>query len=218
MIIEYLGHSSFLITTEGGVTILTDPYDTSKYQGTLMYDIFQGEVDIVTASHSHPDHDGVDTIKRKKMVVRECSEFNYQGVCIKGIETAHDNSQGSARGKNIVFLIEADGMRLAHFGDLGHVLTPTQQAKIGPIDIALLPVGGYYTIGGLQAHMVAKQVKAKVVIPMHYRTEKCKFPIDRVTEFVEGHKNVMVRGGSVFEVNSQSLPENPQIVVLDYSM
>lgn len=218
MEIEYLGHSSFLITTAGGVKILTDPYDTAKYQGTLMYSMFQGEVDIVTTSHSHPDHGAADIIKNKKMVVRECNEFNYQGICIKGIETAHDDSHGSARGKNIVFVIEADDLRIGHFGDLGHILTPEQQNKIGSIDVALLPVGGYYTISALQAHMVAKQIKAKIVIPMHYSTEKCNFPIDPVSEFVEGHKNVLVRGSSVLDVTKQSLSDYPQIVVLNYSM
>ena len=219
MKIEYLGHSSFLLTTSSGVRILTDPLDGSAYPDPylLSYKPFNGDVDIITVSHSHPDHSAVDLIASKKVVVRDCAEYSYQGIVVSGVETAHDDSHGSKRGRNIVFVMQADGIRVAHLGDLGHVLTPFQQNEIGNVDVAMIPVGGYYTINALQAHMVAKQLKAHMVIPMHYKTAKCNFTIDSVDEFTHGHKNVIVEGASSVIVNPENLPSSPQIILLDYS-
>lgn len=219
MRIEFLGHSSFLITTSTGVRILTDPLDGSEYPdpSLLAYSLFKGDVDIVTVSHSHPDHNAVDRIKNKHAVVRDCSGFSYQGVLVSGVETFHDDVHGEKRGRNIVFVIESEGIRVAHLGDLGHVLTPAQHEAIGNIDVALIPVGGYYTINGLQAHVVSRQLKARIVIPMHYKTAKCNFPIDSVDEFTHGHRNVVVKGSSAINITPDALPETQQIVLLDYS-
>jgi len=219
MRIEFLGHSSFLVTTASGVRVLTDPMDGSAYpEPTLLaYKPFEGDVDVITVSHSHPDHSAVDRIINKHVVIRDCPGYTYQGVFVSGVETAHDDSHGSRRGRNIIFVIEADGLRVAHLGDLGHILTPLQQNQIGHVDVAMTPVGGYYTINALQAHMVAKQLKAHIVIPMHYKTAKCNFPIDSVDEFTYGHKNVIVKGSSSLEITPETLPPTQQIVLLDYS-
>lgn len=219
MRIEYLGHSSFLLTTADGVRVLADPLDGSAYPdpGLLSYQPFEGDVDLITVSHSHPDHSAVDRIANKQAVVRDCSGFTFQGVHVYGVETAHDDSHGSRRGRNIVFVIEADGIRVAHLGDLGHVLTTVQQNQIGKVDVAMIPVGGYYTINALQAHMVAKQLKAHIVIPMHYKTAKCNFPIDSVDEFTHGHKNVIVKGSSAIDVTTEAFASSQQILLLDYS-
>ncbi len=100
------------------------------------------------------------------------------------LSTYHDQSQGQQRGSNTVFSILADDIKIVHFGDLGHILTSDQAAEIGTADIALVPVGGYFTIDAQQAHKVVEQVDAKIVIPMHYKTPKCEFPIAGVEDFL----------------------------------
>ena len=96
---------------------------------------------------------------------------------ITEVETFHDDANGTKRGTNIVRVFEYEGLTLAHFGDLGHILTEEQAEAIGPVDVALIPVGGFYTIDPQQALEVAQQVEAKVVIPMHYRTEDFGFDV-----------------------------------------
>ncbi len=218
MRIEFLGHSSFLITTAAGTRIVTDPFDPAGYADKLRYAPFQGAADIVTVSHDHPDHGAARLVKNSPVVIRGNGKFIANEVEFLGVATFHDSRGGSERGKNTVFVISADGLRVAHFGDLGHVLNADQAAEIGAVDVALIPVGGFYTIDAGQAERVADQVSARVVIPMHFRNPKCGFPIAGVEEFIKGKTNVKRVGGSVYETTSQDLPSNREIVVLEPSL
>ena len=85
--------------------------------------------------------------------------------------TFHDGQGGAQRGKNTFFVVEAEGMRIGHAGDLGHLPTRAQVAQIGRLDLLLLPVGGYYTIDAAQALEVRKLLQPTVMVPMHYRTQ-----------------------------------------------
>jgi L-ascorbate metabolism protein UlaG (beta-lactamase superfamily) len=76
------------------------------------------------------------------------------------------------RGRNAVFIVEMDGLRIVHLGDLGHLLTKEQIEKIGPVDVLMVPIGGVYTINGSEARQVIEQLKPKMyVLPMHYGTK-----------------------------------------------
>ena len=98
------------------------------------------------------------------------------------------------------------------------MLTADQAAEIGAVDVALIPVGGYYTIDAAEAQRVAEQIEARIVIPMHYRTSKCDFPIAGVDDFLAGKPNVVRQGSSVLEVTKDSLPEEQRIVVLEHEL
>lgn len=215
MQIKFLGHASFLITTDSGTRIVTDPYDPEGYPGKLLYKPFNDKADIVTISHQHPDHKNLATVKGSPMIFQNAGKFGAESVEIRGIETFHDESRGEERGRNIVFVIKADGINIAHMGDLGHVITADQAAEIGDVDIVLVPVGGYYTIDAQQAEEVANRLAANIVIPMHYNNEKCKFPIAGVEEFTQDKPNVTRDKTSVLEVTKESLPRQQQIIVLE---
>ncbi len=218
MRIEYLAHSSFLITTKAGTRIVTDPFDPAAYPGKMAYRPFRGEADIVTISHEHSDHGKPEVVGGSPIVIKGNGKFAAKEVEFVGVATWHDKRQGSERGRNTVFVISVDGLRVAHMGDLGHVLTGDQAAEIGAVDVALVPVGGFYTIDAAEAARVADQVSAQIVIPMHYRTAKCDFPIAGVDDFLAGKPNVTRAAGSVLEVTAGSVPEEPRIVVLEHAL
>jgi L-ascorbate metabolism protein UlaG (beta-lactamase superfamily) len=134
------------------------------------------------------------------------------------VETSHDDAHGEQRGKNNVFVVSADGLRVAHMGDLGHVLNADQAAEIGTVDVALVPVGGYYTIDAAQASKVVEQVGAKIVIPMHYSSDKCLFPIAGVDGFLEGKPDVIRQGTPEVDVTKAALPTKRQIIVLETAL
>ena len=164
MDIVYLGHSSFKLKGKKA-TVITDPFDP-VYVG-LKYP--KNDADIVTVSHNHNDHNKVDLIDNVKMVINGAGEYEIMGVSIIGIETDHDASGGEERGKNIVFILEVDGLRIAHFGDLGHKLSEKLMEQMGDIDVLMIPVGGEYTIGHKQAVDIAKEFESPYVLPMHYK-------------------------------------------------
>lgn len=218
MKIQYLGHASFLLTTAEGTRIVTDPINREAYPDSVDYRPFNEPANIVTISHDHDDHRGVSVVLNTPVIIKGNGKFIANGAEFLGVATYHDESKGAERGRNTVFVIGADGLRVAHMGDLGHVLTSDQAAEIGAVDVALIPIGGVYTIDAAAAQKVADQVEAKIVIPMHYRTSKCRFPIAGVEDFLEGKPNVTRPGGSVLEVTRDSLPERQQIVVLEHAL
>jgi L-ascorbate metabolism protein UlaG (beta-lactamase superfamily) len=213
MKIRYLAHSSFLITSGSGTRIVTDPYTVNE--GTR-YKPISETADIVTISHGHGDHNNVASVKGKPQVVRDSAEV--KGIKIKAVPTFHDASGGKERGRNTVFCLDVDGVRVCHCGDLGHKFTAEQLKEIGKVDVLIIPVGGFFTIDARTAGEVMGQVGAAVTIPMHYKTEKVDYPIAGVEEFVKGKQNVTRVDGGEVELKAGQLPKDPQIMVLKPSL
>jgi L-ascorbate metabolism protein UlaG (beta-lactamase superfamily) len=169
MEITYLGHSSFKIKTKTA-TVITDPFDPSMVG--LKFSGVEGE--IVTVSHNHPDHNAVNKVSGVKKALEGPGEYEVMGVSIIGYPSFHDASQGSERGKNTIFVIESEGLRIAHLGDLGHTLSDDLVNEMGSIDILMIPVGGFYTIGPKEAVEIVGKIDPYFIIPMHYQVPGIK--------------------------------------------
>ncbi len=213
MTIKFLAHASFLITSEDGVRIITDPYESGGYNGALRYGPITDEADIVTVSHDHADHNYVAGVPGNPVVVTEYTEVS--GISFRVIGSYHDNAQGAERGPNRIFCFAVDGIRVCHLGDLGHLLSAEQASSIGDVDVLLIPVGGHFTIDAQSATQVIDQLQPSIVIPMHYKTPKVDFPIAPVDEFLAGKQNVERAGTSQVTVRADELGEGPQIIVLE---
>ena len=215
MKIKWYGHASFLITSDEGVKLITDPYESGAYGGQLAYGKIQDHADIVLTSHDHADHNDVKSLPGSPEVVKGSGSKTLKGISIKGIPTYHDPSKGSERGANTIFNIVVDSIRVCHLGDLGHVLSDQEVAEIGPVDLLMIPVGGYYTIGPKEATRVAEQIKPKVLIPMHFKTPKCGFPIAPVDDFLKGKSNVKRLKASETACSKGALPKHMEIILLE---
>jgi len=209
MKIKWLGHACFLITSDSGLKIITDPYVTG---GDLSYGQIKESADIVIVTHDHVDHNNVAAVQGNPRVVRGAA--NIKGIEFKGIPTYHDDAGGGKRGRNTILCFELDGMRLCHLGDLGHQLSDSQAAELGRVDILFIPVGGYYTIDARLATQLCDRLKPKVIVPMHYKTAKCAYPVTGVEEFLKGKKDVRRLDASEVELKPGQLPPSTQIVVL----
>ncbi len=211
MKIKYLGHAAFVINSDGGVKIITDPYGTSP---DLTYGEITGSADIVTVSHDHFDHCNVAAVKGNPEVLRRAASSTARGIKFKGITSYHDDEGGRLRGGNVIFCFEVDGVKVCHLGDLGHRLDDKQTAEIDGVDILIIPVGGYYTIDAKIATEVCNQLKPGVIIPMHYRTNKGIPNISGVDEFLRGKPKVKWLDTSQVEFKAGELPDAGQIIVL----
>jgi len=211
MRIKWLGHASFLITSDTGIKIITDPYERSD---NLSYGEIKESADIVTVSHDHFDHSNVAAVRGEPEIVREIGISRAKGIEFKGIASYHDEAGGRQRGNNIMFCFEVDGIRVCHLGDLGHQLSDKQASDLGEVDILLIPVGGYYTIDARVATQVCNQLKPKAIIPMHFKNNKCSFPITGVEEFLKSKEGVQRLNASEVEFKQVELPPTTQIIVL----
>ena len=210
MDIVYLGHSSFRIKGKTA-TVVTDPYD--ERCGKFPKDTV---ADIVTVSHDHTDHNQVDKVQGLRFKVQGPGEYEVKGVSIIGIHTWHDDKEGAERGANTVYVIEMEGLRVCHLGDLGHKLTEGQLEEIGPIDVVMMPVGGVYTIDAKTAVEVVKQLDPWVIIPMHFQTSELKLSnrLASSAEFIkETGKTAQIL--LKYVVSKDKLPTETQLVVLE---
>ena len=213
MKIKWLGHSSFMVTSDTGIRIITDPYELDFVAaGGPSYGKIKETADIVTVSHNHTDHNNVAAVRGNPEVVKGTARV--KGIEFKGIPTYHDDAGGKKRGDNTILCFEVDGIGVCHLGDLGHRLSDRQVAELGRIDILLIPVGGFYTIDARVATEVCSRLKPKVIMPMHYKTDKCGFPIAGMDEFLRGKEGVSRLDASEVEFKPGELPASTQIIVL----
>lgn len=210
MEIKWIGHSSFLLTDSKGRKLLTDPFDD-----TLGYTIFNGDCDVVTVSHQHFDHNYIDKVKDKAEILNKVGFFNLCDIPIEGIHSYHDDVHGSKRGDNIIYIIEMDGYRICHLGDLGHMLTEKDIEELGRVDVLLIPVGGNFTIDGKQAAELAVKIHPHIIIPMHYKTPNLSLPIDGAETFLKHMKNGEKLSGSILKLEGPLSSIN-EVKVLNY--
>lgn len=209
MLIKWLGHASFLLESNG-IKLLTDPFDTG-----MGYQLCKEEVNIVTVSHEHWDHNAVDKLPGNPRVIRELGNFEINSIGIQGIASFHDKEQGQQRGSNIMFKISAEDLNILHLGDLGHVLNQQQLKEIGKIDILLIPVGGCYTLDAEDASQVVEQLQPRVIIPMHFLTPDVSLrELAPVEAFTSKFSRVVKR--PYLEINKKNLGPETRIIVLDY--
>jgi len=212
MYISWLGHSCFKLQDKTGpdaVTVVTDPFDKS-----IGLKVPNLEADIVTISHDHADHNNKSAIKGTPFIVDTAGEYDIKGVGIEGVDSYHDEKGGKERGRNIIYRITIDDIKIVHLGDLGRTLDTEQLERLERTDILLIPVGGTYNLNAKQAVEVISQIEPRIVIPMHYKVEGLKLDIDGVDKFVK-ELGLTPRHEEKLKISKRDLPqEEMELVIL----
>ena len=214
MLIQHIGHAEFLMETETGFRIVTDPYDAG-----CGYPVKPVEADIALVSHHHHDHDAVENLRGEPEVIDRPGVYTpAQGVRITAVRGFHDDAQGSKRGETLLFLVETEGLRIAHLGDLGDRLTDEQVNALKDPDVLMIPVGGFYTIDGKLARETAERLNAKLVLPMHYKTKyNAEWPISGPDVFLEGYRKEDVReGAEALRVTREDMVCQPKVMLFSF--
>jgi L-ascorbate metabolism protein UlaG (beta-lactamase superfamily) len=215
MEIQYLGHSCFRIKGKNAVVVI-DPFNPSD----LGLKLTKVTADVILISHDHFDHNYISGIegtdrRREPFLVNGPGEYEASGVAIAGIPTFHDETDGSQRGKNTVYVIHMDDLRVVFLGDLGHKLSDKQLEEINGTDILMVPVGGVVTLDAKQASEVIVQIDPKIVIPMHYKLPGLALDLAPLDEFL----NLMGKEGTLplpkLTISKDKLPEETTVVLLE---
>lgn len=211
MKIKWYGHACFGLELSDGLCVVTDPFD-----GHVGYPLCEAYADAVTVSHAHGDHSYVDSLRGRPTVLARPCTFETGGLHIKGVKSFHDGENGGIRGDNIIFIYEADGLRVAHLGDLGHEPDAEQCAALCSTDVLMIPIGGYYTIDTCAALRVIDRVRPRVVIPMHFKTPVMDFPISDEKHFAEA-MNAAYWDSTEIEITRENIGQLPKAVILKYA-
>jgi len=212
MQLTWYGHSCFLLTSESGFSILTDPCDQET--GYELHDLV---CDAVTISHEHRDHNCLAIVAGTPTILRTSGAHLAGDIPVTGFASYHDDASGANRGENIVFLYQIDDLKLLHLGDLGHMLSDEIIEKIGDVDILLAPIGGVYTINAKIATELADRLHAKVLIPMHYKTPALHFNIEGLEPLLAANASRRVHhlNANTATLSHDTLGER-RLLILDY--
>lgn len=213
MEIQYLGHACFKIIGKS-LSVITDPFDAK----TAGYAPIKQSAEVVTVSHSHYDHNYVQAVQGSPLIFDSPGEYESKGAEFHGILSAHDESGGSERGLNTIFVMEVDNIKICHLGDLGIGLTSEQLEQMDGIDILLIPVGGTYTIDAKEAAEIVSEIEPGIVIPMHFATKEGKVgsgKLEGVDKFLH-EMGVTPEVRERLKITKNDLPEEPEVVVLKY--
>lgn len=212
MLIRYHGHAQFLLETGDGLRILTDPFPQE-----VPWPYFEVQADVVTSSHDHFDHCHFDKVRGEPAIVNDLEQRRVApGVTITGYPSFHDEVEGTKRGPNTIYLIQAEGLRVAHLGDLGALPVENVLTALEGVDVLLIPVGGTYTLDAEQAALLVKRLKPKVTIPMHFKKGEQGFQnIDPADAFLRAMLPLQPSHQPLLRVTKGDISEAPPLVVLD---
>lgn len=187
MKLTWYGHSCFLLETKEG-SVVFDPYEPGYVPGLSLPPL---EADLCLCSHDHGDHNYSAAVR-----LSGCRPELKVGK----FECFHDDKQGMMRGKNTMHLVEAEGRRVLHMGDLGHMPGAELLERLGHVDLLMIPVGGYYTIDAAQAAAVVRSLEPGLVVPMHYKGEGFGFEVlSTVEDFTDRMDRVKCLDTNVLE-------------------
>jgi L-ascorbate metabolism protein UlaG (beta-lactamase superfamily) len=218
MRLTYFGHSAFLVEAADGTRVIIDPYLTGCYDNALRYGPIGETADVAVATHEHDDHGAISALPGKPLGLVHPDKETVRGVTITGIHVAHDEAGGTKRGKNTIVTIDDGEVCLVHCGDLGHALDAATVKALGRVDVLLVPVGGFFTIDHEEAAAVVDSLAPKIVVPMHYKTDRTDFPIANAEPFLATQQNVVREAGSTLEVTKASLPATRTVIVLEHAL
>lgn len=214
MRIDFLGHACFLLTDARGVRVLLDPYESGGFSGRVGYAPVEEGSDVVVLTHDHPDHSHTATLPGEFEVLRHAGEA--RGIRVREVPVAHDMFGGRRFGGMVdMKIIEIDGLTVAHCGDIGELLDDERVARIGPLDVLIVPTGGFYTLGPDGAAALTRRLAPRLVLPCHYKTDRCGFDIAPVDPFLSHFHEIVRPGGSTWSIDPADLPDPTTCVVLE---
>lgn len=194
MTLTWYGHSCFKLDFDGESSVLFDPYAPGSVRGIEMPRSVSA--DEVLCSHDHKDHND----KKRVTLTGKLPKYDT-----KVIYSFHDDKKGSLRGPNKIHIISYNGFRAAHFGDQGCIPEPDQLEELKGLDLALIPVGGTYTIDPAQAKELIGLIQPRITVPMHYRRGAMGLKaLAELSEFTSLFDTVYQQTGTIRIVPSMS--------------
>ncbi|MCL5090898.1 MAG: MBL fold metallo-hydrolase [Patescibacteria group bacterium] len=214
MDITYLGLSAFRLKGKA-VTLVTDPFSSAM----VGFKFPKTEAEIVTLSHQHEDHSFVSGIEGSPFVVSSPGEYEVKDVSLFGYPSTHNTASNNELGENIIYLIEMDGFRLCHLGDLGTIPSTKVMEEIIGVDVLMVPVGGVVTLDPEKAGEIISQIEPLIVLPMHYKTpginEEVYGKMASIEDFLKEMGAETAEHLDKLSLNKDKLPQETKVIVLE---
>ncbi len=208
MDVFWLGHACFRLKGRR-ITVVIDPYPPSL--GLVLPKL---QADILLLSHRDPNHAYSQAVAGECFSIEGPGEYEIKDVIVRGIPSFHDSNQGAERGRNTVYVVNIDDVRVCHLGDLGHLLSADEVERLGAVDLLAVPVGGGTTLSASQAAELVSAIGPRFVVPMHYALPGLSSDLEPLDKFLKemGHEHVEPVGK--LTLGSAGSSEETRLVVL----
>lgn len=203
MEITWLGRNCFRLRGREGV-VITDPCPRDSG-----YSLGRPTADVVTLSRrDDPGYSAVSAVAEGPKVLDAPGEYEIGGMLVTGVATKLPDG-----GRNIVFVIELDTVKVAHLGLIGGAPSASVLEEIGDIDVLLLPTGGGNSLAPAVAQDVMTAMDPRIAIPMNYKTDAETMDLEPLERFVR-ETGVKSEPQARLSVSKSSLPSELSVVIL----
>lgn len=231
--VEWFGHSCFRLTLPDGFRVVFDPMKPGRMRYTL-----PDSADLALMTHDHFDHNNWQPLRaaenyladgtkaqfklmaegKKDKFVKGIVEVHGGEISFYTVPSFHDDKGGRERGVNGIICLQTQGIRFAHLGDLGTVLDSAQIAAIGQVDVLFIPVGGRYTIDDMKAYAVCRQLRPRIVIPMHFGTDRLStgMGLKPVDDFIYHFERIRLVSDWKLLLTPANIPEEIQVIHMQF--
>ena len=211
MDITWYGHSCFRINERNFGSVVCDPYDYEK----IGYEPLKLKADIVTMSNDKPGHSFLPGIKTEPFVIDRPGEYEINNIFITGHQTT-----GKGEPRNTIFVIEINGLFVAHMGNINRPPTQTEVEELGTVNVLLVPVGGGAGLNAAQAVETIRMIQPNIAIPMLYSVARTLPELDPLSKFLKEMGITQVEQTfTTYKVPGvDKLPEDTQLVILDHPL
>ncbi len=209
MELTWLGHNAFRITQRGKATVLTDPYAPT----TAGLKPIKAKADVVTISRHTPEQGSLKGVRGVKKVLDRPGEYEIGGVFIIGVQVRGPKGHDPLEDMRVVFALDYEGLTVAHLGGLQRVPAQAEIEALGPVQVALLPIGGNGSLKPAQAAEVVSLLEPNVVVPMGFSPQGSgRRALER---FLKEMGVAEAQPQPSLKMSASSLPSETQVVVLE---
>lgn len=212
MEITWYGHSCFRLTERGMASVVTDPYDSD----VIGYNVLKLKADIVTVSHDASGHNYAKAVKNSSHIITGPGEYEIGGVFITGVQTNGRGKKDKEEPRNTLYVLDYNGLTVAHLGDLNKVPSQTEVEALGTVNVALVPVGGGSSLNAAKAAEAISLLEPNIVVPMHYATPAVNTSLDELDKFLKEMGLSTADNQPSLKVTHSGLPSETHVIVLDY--
>lgn len=213
MEITWYGHSCFRLTERGMASVVCDPYDHRE----VGYEPLKLKADVVTVSIDMPGHNFVTAVKGDPHPITGPGEFEIGGVFITAIQTNGQSKKSETELRNTLYVFDYNGLTVAHLGQTNRVPSQAEVEALGPVRVALVPVGDGDSLNAAKAAEVISLIEPNIVIPMHYAIPGSAVKLDSLNKFLKEMGISDVETSPTLKITSAtSLPEETRVIVLEY--
>jgi len=208
--LRWFGHSSFAIRSGTGTRVMADPN----------FDVTPGiEADAVTVSNDHYTHNNIDAVGGKPVILRGITldqrwkpvKTKVKDILIVNLPSVRNFDYG--RIANSIFVFEMGSLCIAHMGNIGHLLTPKQEKLLRRVDVMMIPIDARNNLDFPELVKVIEQVKAPIVIPMHYDDP---YQAEHFAAFLGDRYPVRRKRESLLVLTRAILPKSTEVFILPH--